>query len=300
MKSTITLILLFISLSMSLFGQRVDEYVEISTKDGNNIIGQIVSMDDAQVILSTSIGEVTIPRDRIVQTKIKKKTDVEEKAYYGELDKNGYPVDYHNSTHYLANPSGYTLKKGQSYYENIGVFFNTYAYGITDRFTIAGGGEIISLLGSRIPILYISPRYSIPFGTESGSISVGSTIFTSPADNFEGFGVVQGAFTLGSRNNNFTVGTGFGFSLSDGVDELVLPFYMSFMTRISKKVSLVSDNFIFSDGNFNDRFGILSFAARIHFNNVGSAFNAGLWRTTEDQGDLLALPFVSATIALGK
>jgi hypothetical protein len=129
---------------------------------------------------------------------------------------------------------------------------------------------------------------------------VGGTIFTSPTNDFTTIGVLQGAFTLGDRNNNITLGTGFGFTFSDGFDDTVLPFYLSFMKRVGPKLSIVSDNFIISYDGFTDNFGLLSLAARIHFKRPGTALNVGLWRPTEDLDSVIALPFVSATMALGK
>lgn len=274
-------------------GQMVNDKVKIKVANGNIVIGTVEDLSDTELIIKTDVGTLTIQKENIQEITIGTETQ--------EIDSKGYPIDYHNSTHYLVNPSGFTLKKGQSYYENIGVFFNTYAHGVTDRFTIAVGGEIASpLFFQELPIMYISPRFSIPIGKNANSLSVGGTLFTIPYDGGEAFGILQGAFTLGSRNDNFTIGSGIGFSFSQGFTDSVLPFYFSFMTRISKKISIVSDNFMIAYNNFDDTTGLLSLAMRIHFNKVGSAFNIGLFRSTEDWGDVLALPFVSATIAIGK
>ena len=119
-------------------------------------------------------------------------------------------------------------------------------------------------------------------------------------DDFNGFGVLQGAVTFGDRNNNLTLGTGIGFSFDGGFEESVLPFYFSFMTRVGPKLSLVSDNFVITYDNFDDALGVLSLSLRLHLKTPGSALNLGLWRPTEDTDNLLAFPFVSATIPLGK
>lgn len=287
-----TLCIVFLLLSHLLIAQDVNDHVQIKNNNGDKVIGIVQSISKDEITIESTFGVVTINREDIENLQI---VDNQQ-----EVDSNGFPIDYHNSTHYLVNPSGFTLKKGQAYYENIGVFFNTYAYGVSDRFTIAVGGEIASPLFKSFPIFYVSPRYSIPFGAKSNSLSLGGTIFTIPFDGLEAFGVLQGAITLGSRNHNFTLGSGIGFSFSEGFEESVLPFYFSFMTRLSQKLSLVSDNFILSYNNFDGSYGILSLALRIHFSKVGTVFNAGLFRGTEDWGDVFALPFVSATIPIGK
>lgn len=271
----------------------IGQLVELRTHDGNTYVGEIISMTDTDIILKTSsLGEITLEREAV------KKVIYREGGQ--ELDNNGYPIDYHNSTHYLVNPSGYSLKKGQSYYENIGVFFNSYSVGITNNFSLSGGLELISpLFFQRVPSLYISPKLSFSFGEKAGGFSVGSTVLAAfdDSDVFS-VGVIQAAITLGSRNNNFTIGSGVGFSFSDGLAEGVLPFYLSGMWRLSKKISFVTDNFIIAYNNFDGGFGLLSAALRIHFANNGAAFTAGLWRPTEDTGGVLALPFVSATLPI--
>lgn len=297
MKYILTILLISLSFLFPswIFSQTetgVGQLVELRTDDGNTYVGEIKRMTESEIVLMTqSLGEITLERSSITKV-IYKNGDQ-------ELDKNAYPVDYHNSTHYLVNPSAFSLKKGQSYYENIGVFFNSYSVGITDNFSISGGLELISpLFDKRAPSLYFSPKFSLPFGEKAGGVSVGSTLLVA----FDGgdpitIGVVQASLTLGSRNNNFTVGSGIGYSFDNGITDEVLPFYLSGMWRLSKKISLITDNFIIVYDGFNDAFGLLSAAVRIHFSN-GAAFNAGLWRPTEDAGDLLALPFISATIPL--
>ena len=302
---TLLFILFGLALSVSLNAQAelLGKMVDLETKEGSVIRGKLLEMNmESYVIESATLGSITIKRDEvrhiIPAPKLKEQED--KPVVMEERDESGYAIDYHNSTHYLANPSGYSLKKGQKYYENIGVFFNSFAFGVTDNFTIAMGGEIASLLfDSRFPILYVSPRYSIPFQQSKGAFSVGGTIFSSPEDDFNGFGVLQGALTFGDRNNNLTIGSGIGFSFSDGFEDSVLPFYFSFMKRVGPKMSIVSDNFVVTYNDFGDATGILSFALRLHFKNSGAAFNAGLWRVTEDMGGVVALPFISATVPLG-
>lgn len=281
------------SLILSQTDTTIGQQVELRTTDGNTYVGEILSMTETEIVLKTSVlGDITL--DRATVNKVIYRNSEQ------ELNKKGCPVDYHNSTHYLINPSGYALEKGQSYYENIGVFFNSYSVGITNNFTISGGLELISpLFLQRVPSLYISPKLSFNIGERAGAFSVGSTVLAAFGDG-EVFsvGVVQAALTVGSRNNNFTVGTGIGYTFDDDFGDGVLPFYLSGMWRLSNKVSFVTDNFIFTYDNFDGVFGLLSAAVRIHFAKNGSAFNAGLWRPTEDTGPVLALPFVSATIAI--
>ncbi len=286
--------LLFLSVHGQMSDVKEGAQVEILTNDGNVYTGSIVTMSqDLLEIATSNLGMIKINKDDIKRLR---SLDPEDQ----ELDSKGYPIDYHNSTHYLINPSGYTLKKGQKYYQNIGIFFNSYSVGVSDRVTVTIGGEIASLLfGGRVPILFISPRYSLPIQSDKAAISVGATFFTSPQDNFVGFGVVQTAFTFGDRNNNFTLGGGIGFSTDGGFESTVAPFYPSFMIRLSDKLSFVSDNFVIAYDNFDGATGVISAALRVHFQKRnGSAIDLGLFRPTDGTGPVIAFPFVSANIAI--
>ena len=289
MKYFTTLIAVLLCLaSSSMHAQRAVEIgnkVELTTKDGNTIIGTVTEFTDEHIVLKTdALGEITIPREEVETYRI--------------LD-NEQSQDIYNSTTYLVNPSGYTLNKGQSYYQNIGVFFNSYTAGISDNFSITGGLELISpLFLQRAPAFFISPRLSIPFANEQGAFSVGATSFLFFGDSGDTFfaGIAQGAVTIGSRSNNFTIGAGIGFTAEDGFEESVIPFNFSGMFRLSEKLSLVTDNFAVVYNNFSDGFGLFSAALRIHFKSQASV-NVGLWRGF-DSGDILALPFLSLTLPI--
>jgi len=128
------------------------------------------------------------------------------------------PLDYYNSTHLFLAPTGFGLKKGQSYYQNILLFGNSYSHGISDVFSITVGGEIASLLfSSRIPILYIAPKFSFEV-SNSVSTSVGAIFFTSPQEDFTGVGLAYGALSFGYRNNNLSLGAAFVFSSGNGFE----------------------------------------------------------------------------------
>ena len=275
-----------------LSGQELQEVI-IKTVTGEELTGTIKSSTDSTLILVIKdVGELIINKSNIVSIENIQPSEI-------KYDKRGFPIDEYNSNRYLANPSGYGLRRGQSYYENIYVFFNSFGFGVTDNFTISIGAEIATLLfGGNSPLLYVSPRFSFPFSSETGAFSAGAIFFTLPDEDFDGFGIAQGAITLGGRNNNVNFGFGVGFSTENDFNEGVLMTSFAATTRLSRKLSLVTDNFILSDSDFDDTVVTLSAALRIHFNKSKSALNVGLWRPLEDLDDLVAIPFVSATIPL--
>lgn len=283
-----------LSIAQVELGDQKSQTVILKMEDGSVINGIMVDRTDTHVTVNTaSAGDITIAIEAIKD--IEYIDDVRNIMF----DKNGYPVDFYNSTRYLINPTGYGLKKGQSYYENIYLFLNSYTYGITDNISVTGGAEIASILfGPQIPLLFGSVKFSKPFGNQKGAFGVNTTFIVLPQQSFASVALVSGSVTFGSRNNNVSVGTGFGISLEDGSGtEGLVPLNIGFMTRLSEKISLVSDNTILIfDG---DSEVLASLGVRIHFQKVGAALNLGLLRPLAEI-DILGIPYVAATIPIGK
>lgn len=292
-------LLFLLCLSTQIYGQSEGKYVTITTNEGDKISGELIREDSESITVATKIGETKITRTNIAYISYIKEDGEEGK--YEELPVDGKDNSY-SSSHYLFTQSGYGLRKGQSYYENIYVFFNSYTVGVTDNIQVSFGGEIASILFfGRFPTLFISPKFSIPF--EFGAVSVGTTLFRIPIDNFNGnngiyAGALQGALTLGSRENNVTFGTGFGYgSGGTGIifEDSFVPITISGMTQLSEKISLVSENWFFPGANAG---GILTLGLRFHTRNNNNYFTAALIRPTGDTGGLVAIPFISGTIPL--
>lgn len=269
--------------------------VVVETNDGGVIYGFITGRDDEfMYVESASIGNVRIPVSEITRVKyIDNVTNI-------LFDNSGNQVDFHNSTHYFLFPSGYALKKGQSYYENIMIFANSYSYGLTDNFMISVGAEIASLLfASQTPVVYVSPKLSVPFENQKGALGINATILTTGGDGSLGF--LSGSLTLGSRNNNVTVGVGGGFNFDNGITDEVIPMTLSGMFRLGPKISLLTENWFILQDDLEDFAGVGSIGLRIHFKSIGNALNVGLARPlTGDALGLIGIPFVSATVAIGK
>ena len=264
----------------------------VKLKNGKIFIGKLKGETDSTFILIVEeIGEISIEKSKILSMDnvIIRSTN---------YDNKGIPVDYHNSSRYLISPSGYGLKKGQSYYENIYLAFNSFSYGVSDRFTISLGGEFLTLLlGSKAPVFYVSPRLNYELGDGNGAFSVGAIYFSIPDDNqVAGVGLAQAALTLGSRNSNISVGFGAGFNSNHGFNENLFVYSLGITQRLSRKLSLVTDNMIVRGEVEN--FEVFSLSLRIHFNKPGSALNVGLWRPLEGLGRVLAIPVISATIPI--
>ena len=274
--------------------------VLVVMNNGSQFRGQVKSeTDDEVVLIVEGVGEITLNR-----ADIKSMRSIQVDKDTGDVvDPEIIPIDDYNANRHLLSPTGYGLRKGQSYYENIYLAFNSFSFGLSDRFTLTVGAELYTLLlGSESPILYISPRVNFPFDErfETGAVSAGVIYFTLPNDDFDGVGLLQGAVTLGNKNNNVSFGAGFGFSSESDFDDGAWMFNVSATQRLSRKLSFVTDNFALTDSGLDDGTVIISAAIRIHFNRRGGALNVGLFRPVDNDfdSDLIAIPFFSATVPL--
>jgi len=269
--------------------------VKVTTIDGSIIIGTISESDTDKMIIITSYGKSEIRMDQIKKVSYQESSpplstvtdSLSNKAVLGD---NNY-----SASHYLFSNSGYGLQKGESYYENTYLVWNTFGVGFSDNFSINFSGELISpLFLENLPVIAITPKFSVPIKNK-GAFSLSSTLFTFPdgSDGSEFGGFLNAGLTLGSRLNNITfnaaIGYGSRFDLND-----FQPYSISTMLKISDRLSFVSENWIFNGEDFLE--GAYSINLRYHFTNNRSSFTFGLWRPTEDTDPLLAIPFASGLI----
>lgn len=286
----LTFCLFGILLNAQIQSDQVGKSILVVTKSGEAVKGKIKSVtEDVIEIFDEEANIVQIAQSNIEYTK-----DLQEVSVTETMLEDVIPVDEYNSNRYFISPSGYSIPKGKSYYENIGVFFNSFGFGISDNFSLSVGAEIISLLYGH-PILYISPRFHVE-DTQGFAWSLGATFLTSPSDNFTGIGVFQSAFTFGDRNNNLTIGGGYGFT-TEGFENTVVPITVSGVRRLSRKVALITDNFLILSGSEVET-SVLSAGIRLFISNKGAAVNLSLWRPLEDIGGLAAFPFASFSLPI--
>jgi len=256
--------------------------IQIETLDGTILSGDIIEQDGRNIKIKTAYGESSIPKNEIKSFSSLNPDDVEDDETY-------------SGSHYLFGQSAFGLKKGQSYYENTMILLNSYTVGVTDNFSLSMGGEAGSLLfGASFPSLYFIPKFSFPF--EKGAFSISSIILTVPTENFTSVGFLTAGLTLGDLENNFTIGTGVGFSFSEGFAEGIYPVTLSGIFRVKENLSLVTENWIVTESDFTE--GIVSLGVRFHSKKNNNFLTVSLFRPTVDTDSFIAFPFFSGTIAL--
>ncbi|UCD19240.1 MAG: hypothetical protein JSU64_07425 [candidate division WOR-3 bacterium] len=198
--------------------------------DGSVFIGRIVEITDNEVQFESKVGLINIEIAQIKEIKEVPVTSFKQGQYW-------FPNP--NDTRLLFAPTGRSLKGGTGYFADYYLFFPMLAYGITDNVTVAGGMSLIPGLSQQL--LYFTPKFGMT--AKNVSIGIGSLVAALPGEDLPTVGIMYGVGTLGSADNNFTVGLGLGFVDWEFSGD---PFLMAGgQLRVSRRVSLVSENWVF-------------------------------------------------------
>ena len=229
-------------------GQIGRELSRIVLKEGNYIIGTIISeTSDAVTVETANMGVITVKRSEIRAI---------EKIDTSKMKAGKYWFPTPNSTRYLFGPTGRNLEKGEGYFQNIDIFFNSAHYGITDWLSIGAGLEAISTFSGN-PVFMIIPKVGFEI-TEKFSVG-GGVFYVNAASIASGAsgGIAYGVATYGSRESNASLGAGWFFGGGEIGSEPVIT--ISGMHRISRRLALVSENWIIPAG---DSYFLLTYGLR--------------------------------------
>jgi hypothetical protein len=209
------------------------EHVQtLETFDGSVFVGRIVEISADEVKFESEVGLITVKIAQIKEIKEIPITSIRQGAYW-------FPNP--NDTRLLFAPTGRSLKGGTGYFADYYLFFPMLAYGITDNITIAGGMSLIPGLNIAEQLFYFTPK--VGFDMNNTSIGAGVLIAALPGEDLPTVGIMYGVGTLGSADDNLTAGLGFGFVDWEFSGK---PFVMlGGQYRVSRRISLVSENWIF-------------------------------------------------------
>lgn len=210
----------------------------VTLKDGSTMRGTIVSENPQEISLATeNVGTVTIKKDQIKSMVLLDQSNLKSGKYW-------FPNP--NYSRYFIGP-GIQLKKGDGYYQNVDVLFNTVSYGITNYFSLGGGVELLSTLHGQ-PIIILMPKLGFEV-TKSlwlgGGILYVNLSALSGVDISGGLGIGYGSATFGNENNNVSLGIGWGYVGSRWSDKPVIT--LSGMARVSPRFGLVTENWFVPD-----------------------------------------------------
>jgi len=234
----------------------VSKTYQITLKDGSVVSGILLSVTDKEVIIhSGTIGEVRLQKENI-KTMVPVSSIDEKKSEIWFANP--------NPTKYLLGNSAIPLEKNTGYYQNTWIFVNSFSYAFTNNFSISGGFEIISLMfaGEGPYAYYINPKVS--FKAADNFYVGGSFLYANTLRHFEdfgGLGTINAFGTYGNKNNNITGALGWGWANGNFSSKPLVT--ISGMTRLSKRVALVSENWIVPEvGSNGSYYGIFSYGVR--------------------------------------
>lgn len=200
--------------------------IQLFLSDNSIYTGKLLDVEKENYILENlHTGVVRIPINMI-----NKITSLEEKRLVSHNP---------NSTRYFFAPSAIPLEKNGGYYQNAYLLSNSVNFGLTPNFSM-GGGVIIPLL------FFITPKvgYKIRKNIYVGAGLIAATTLI-PEATISG-GIPFGLITIGNTENNFTIGSGYGLLWADeDFEQTHYPIStINGMVRISKRIQLVSENWI--------------------------------------------------------
>jgi hypothetical protein len=250
-KLILTTAILLLTIS-SLFSQtnEVGKKYIYEFRDGTTIIGTFDREEQGNIYIKDMQGkEVYIPSVMIAQ----KHEVTDDNLRNGE-----YWFPNLHDTRYFFAPTGFGLRKGEGYFNNLYYMFWQAQFGITDEFSIGGGTSFLGMPAT------LNAKYSFNIQNDInmalGYFWVGNLFWKGNDRTFVSmpFAVV----TKGSKENNITLGLGFNLDdnwLSDRqynpntdsweerevspIDRFTLNFGATF--RTSRRFAFIAEAWVF-------------------------------------------------------
>ncbi len=152
----------------------------------------------------------------------------------------GSAVPSDPGTRLFFGATGRSLPRGESYVGLYEFGFGLFQVGVTDRFSIGAGGP--PLAGGRV--VAVTPKLQV-YRDRSTSAAVGVLHLTAFTE--DGIGVAYGVATTGSSDTSVTGGLGVGYFHCRGRTSRALVALIGGEHRISPRVKLVTENYVFSE-----------------------------------------------------
>ena len=222
----------------------------VKLNDGSSVVGRISNITSAGFEVETTVGTVQIPYAKAMSAKTIDPSKIRDGYYW-------FPNP--NQTRLFLAPTGRMLERGKGYYQNIYLFFNGVAFGVTDNISIGGGISIFPVddfLGDNL--FYFTPKIGTAIN-ENVSIAAGAIIINPPGRN-EVAGLAYGVGTFGNETASFTGGLAFPFAGGDLAEAAVI--MLGGDLRVSRRISLISENWIITSTDDIDGGALFAYGLR--------------------------------------
>jgi hypothetical protein len=289
---TLYLILsLLFSLTISLTQAQTDtdttQLWQIELQNENTYIGKIISRDSETIVFdSQELGIINIQVKNIKSMK---------EIQVSQIREGGYWFENPQSTRYFWAPTGYGLRKGEGYYQNVWVFFNQFSVGLSDNTSVGVGFVPLFLFGGGPTPVWITPKVSIPIH-DRFNVGAGALLGGILGEDTGGpFGIAYGTATFGTRDQNLSLGLGYGFAGGEWAN--VPTVNISAMIRTGKRGYFLTENYLIDTGD--DLLVLLMAGGRTVWSKVSLDYGA-LLPLGSDVGSFVAIPWLGISIPFGK
>lgn len=214
----------------------------VRLRDGTVLVGRILAVSADSVVTQLTNVTIAVPRSEIVEVN----------QFQASRLRNGryWPENPHG-TRLLFSATAIPLEQGTGYYANTWLFLHAVAIGVTDRLSLGAGFTLLPGVSFLNNLFYLLPKYTLvdrPFGKLAiggllGSVAPGFGIsFGDGGDDDEvnSGGILYVVASRGDRDNNFTLGAGWGY-LGTEISNTAVAM-AGFQRRLSRRVSLISEN----------------------------------------------------------
>jgi len=255
----------------------------LTLKDGSTIMGRITEVREDEIVFQSDIGEMTIAKSKIERVRLVSRDSMKHGKYW---------FDNPNTTRLYFAPTARMLKKGEGYFSDYWIFFPGIAYGFSDNFTFGGGMSLFPGVDLGNQVFYFTPKMGLKTSHNS-NFAAGALIIAIPEIDDESplVGILYGVGTLGKPDGSLTAGLGYGFMDDELADKPM--FMIGGEKRLSRRVSFVSENWIFPGADFP----VVSYGFR--FFGEGISVDLALFNALGEEGFFPGLPWIDFVFNFG-
>jgi hypothetical protein len=211
----------------------VGRQFQVTLRSGTVFVGTLQALRPRELEFDTpDLGRVVTPRSSIVTM-----TSTTGQGRRSRWDYVG------NGTRIFFAPTARTLRKGEGYVQDIDFILVGANYGITDHVSVGALLSVIPGLGLGEQLFAVTPKFGAPLRNDRWHL--GGGVLYARAGGY-GAGVAYGLATYGSADQNVTFGLGYGFSQGEVGRSPV--FVLGGVSRIGRRISLMSENYVFAAG----------------------------------------------------
>ena len=263
-----------------------EQTYRVETTEGEVLIGTLVSETGEAVVLDTRrFGDVTLRRTEIERMELLDPARFRDGEYWFRNPQ---------STRYFFAPNALGIPKGEGYYQNTWILLNNVNYGVSDHFSIGGGTIPVFLFGANAVPAWVLPKVSVSTPQNNLHLAGGAVIGGVVGEASEGVGLLYGSATIGDRDQNATLGLGYGYT--NGEVASTPAINLSGMLRVSPTVYLLTENYVVPAEETST---VASVGVRWAPRNFAVDF--ALARPLgEDTGGLIGIPWLGVTIPFGR